>query len=258
MTGGSPMRWHWSTSDLITRVSCAFIACAGCKLTEHASESGPPDAAVSSKPARANRTWSAPRDSVTTVRTVLPAIPKPSPQVTVPDAGIQPPPSAADGGNARRDAGQPAARDAGAEPPPARLLAYSAPSESATEAMPEEFSVSEVRELHIYSVHTGLVGEHRELRRFYAPSGDLYYEKLVAYSTDRFEPAPFLDEVAVPRSKQIAPFSPDLDGRLIIADVFPLAGTWISDRAMTGTWTVELYLDGATQPNATLPLELVP
>jgi len=124
--------------------------------------------------------------------------------------------------------------------------------------MPDEFSVNDVRELYIYSVHTALFGEHRELRRFYAPSGELYYEKLVAYSTDLTEPVPFLEAVAVPRSKQIAAVSPDRDGRLFVSDIFPVAGTWISDRAMTGTWRVEVYLDGATQPTATLQLELVP
>jgi hypothetical protein len=234
------------------------LASAGCELTESASEAGLSDAAVSSKRARWPRAWNAPPSGESDIRRALVTIDKASP-----DAGYL----AADSGKTERpplsDAGAPpnVGHDAASEPTPAtpaRLLAYSAPSASAAEPMPAAFSVSDVRELYIYSVHSALVGEHRELRRFYAPSDDLYYEKLVAYSTELDEPAPFVAPVSVPRSKQIAAVRPDDNGRLIIEDVFPVAGTWISDRAMTGTWRVELYLDGAAQPSATLQLELVP
>lgn len=178
------------------------------------------------------------------------------------DGGVTRPPRESDAGVTPEDSGTDTGTDAGSvtpPPPPARLVAYGVPSDGASEPMPSDFSVSETRELYIYSVHSGLVGEHRELRRFYAPSGDLYYEKLLAYSTDLDEPIPFMDErVTIPRSKQVAAVKPDENGRLVISDVFPVAGTWISDRAMTGTWNVEMYLDGAKQASSTLQLELVP
>jgi hypothetical protein len=139
--------------------------------------------------------------------------------------------------------------------PTSRLLVSSQPLGIAVQG---PLSVSQTRELYVSSVHTTLTGEHRELRRFYAPSGELYYEKLLAYSTELDAPVPFLDHVSVPRSKQVAALTPDASGQLIVSDLFPVAGTWISDRAMTGTWRVELYLDGAPTPTATLPFELVP
>jgi hypothetical protein len=152
------------------------------------------------------------------------------------------------------------AADAGSEPPRpvTRLIITSAPTSASSGPMSMEFSVSEVRELYVSSVHVQLTGEHRELRRFYPPSGDLYYEKLLAYSTDLTEPAPFVDPVSIPHSTQIVPVAPDVLGRLLISDVFPVAGTWISDRSMTGSWRVESYLDGATEPDATVQFELIP
>jgi hypothetical protein len=103
-----------------------------------------------------------------------------------------------------------------------------------------------------------VTGDHRELRRFYAPAGNLYYEKLLPFSTKLAAPVPFDELVFVPHSKQVASLHPDEQGRILLSDMFPVGGTWISDRSLTGTWTVEIYLDAATQPNGTLSFELVP
>jgi hypothetical protein len=43
-----------------------------------------------------------------------------------------------------------------------------------------------------------------------------------------------------------------------VSDYLSVGGTWISDRSMTGIWTVEIYLDDATKPSFTSDLELVP
>jgi hypothetical protein len=121
-----------------------------------------------------------------------------------------------------------------------------------------EFSVSAVRELRVTSVYTQLTGQHRELRRFFAPSGDLYYEKLVAFSTDIRAPVPFDARVTQPHSHHVAPVAPDARGRVLVSDFFAVAGTWISDRGMTGTWRLDVHLDGARTPSASVKLELVP
>jgi hypothetical protein len=148
--------------------------------------------------------------------------------------------------------------DAGAQPALIRL----AVTDSAVKQLPSQtgstFSVSETRDLYFHSVWANLAGGHRELRRFYAPSGSLYYEKLLPFSTLLDAPVPFKEVVLIPHSKQIAALSPDEAGQLLLSDAFPLAGTWISDRALVGTWRIEVYLDAATQPNGTLNFELTP
>jgi hypothetical protein len=196
----------------------------------------------------------------------------------LPDAAVVP---AAQHANARdaqaREAGRNGPEDSGSpaptNPPPLPerdagpgellpqlkgLFISDTPNQRSIDSKDLEFSVSQVRELHVLSVRSQLLGEHHELRRFYAPSGALYYQKLLAFSTELDAPAPFTAAVSVPHSKQILPVIVDEHAEIAIGDPFQLAGTWISDRGMTGTWTLEVYLDGATRPDGTIHFELVP
>lgn len=121
-----------------------------------------------------------------------------------------------------------------------------------------EFSVQSVRELFIHTVWSDLKGDHTETRKFYSPSGELYYEKLTAFSTNIEAPVPFERPVSIPHSASVQATPLDANGNVIVSDYLSIAGTWISDRAMTGIWTVEVYLDDATKPSVTSDLELVP
>jgi hypothetical protein len=80
----------------------------------------------------------------------------------------------------------------------------------------------------------------------------------MAFSTQLDAPVPFTETVSVAHSQQIVPARLDELGEVAISDTFHVAGTWISDRALTGTWLLEVYLDGATEPDGTLHFELVP
>jgi hypothetical protein len=166
-----------------------------------------------------------------------------------------PPPVASDAGVAT-DAGH----DAGAAPEPYFIHVHiaDAPTAAFPERIAEAFSVTQVRELYIYSQRSRMSGQHRELRKFYAPSGDLYYQKVIAFSTELEQPVPFTDRVSVPHNRTVAALQTDENNRAVLEDVFPVAGTWISDRSLTGTWTVEVYLDNSPQPDAVVSFELVP
>ena len=123
---------------------------------------------------------------------------------------------------------------------------------------PQQFSVQSVRELFIHSVWSNLTGEHSEIRKFYSPSGELYYQKLTPFSTDLEAPVPFERSVGIPHARTVQATPLDANGHVVVADHLSVAGTWISDRAMTGIWSVEIYLDDATSPSVRSDLELVP
>ena len=120
------------------------------------------------------------------------------------------------------------------------------------------FSVKSVRELFIHTIWSNLKGAHTETRKFYSPSGELYYEKLTPFSTEIDAPLPFEQPVSIPHASSIQATPLNSKGNAVVTDYLSVGGTWISDRSMTGIWTVEIYLDDATKPSFTDDLELVP
>lgn len=184
------------------------------------------------------------------------------------DAGTTPPEvedaaAAADGGTPAppADAGP---SDASAVEPPAdaapsaTLIFNESPSSYVPSPAPQEFSIQSVRELYIHTFWTGLTGEHTETRKFFLPSGELYYQRLVPFSTDIDAPVPFDREVGIPHATSVQPTPPDADGNVIVTDYLSVAGTWISDRSLTGTWTLEIHLDEAATPAVSSEIDLVP
>jgi hypothetical protein len=161
------------------------------------------------------------------------------------------------------DAGAPDAgpRDAG---PPAPLMptVTAALSDGPIVGDPRDavatFSIATVRELFIYTTWSNLDGEHYEIRQFKTPSGDLYYQKMIPFSTALDEPAPFTLTVDIPHATVIQPVQPDANGNLVVNDYIAVGGSWIGDHQITGTWTLQVYLDGASTPSSTQTFELVP
>jgi len=148
------------------------------------------------------------------------------------------------------------------QPPPAvaptAALIFNESASSHTASASQTFSVQSVRELFIHTVWSDLKGEHTETRKFYSPSGELYYEKLTPFSTDIEAPVTYEKPVSIPHASSIQATPLDSNGNAIVSDYLSVGGTWISDRAMTGIWTVEIYLDDATKPSLRSDLELVP
>lgn len=141
---------------------------------------------------------------------------------------------------------------------PKATLVFNEDATSHSASANQVFSVQSVRELFIHTVWSDLKGEHTETRKFYSPSGELYYEKLTAFSTDIEAPVPFEKPVSIPHGSSVQASPIDANGHAFVSDYLSVGGTWISDRAMTGIWTVEIYLDDAAKPSFTSDLELVP
>jgi hypothetical protein len=120
------------------------------------------------------------------------------------------------------------------------------------------FSIATTRELYIYSIWSELEGEHTELRRIYARSGELYYEKLIPFSTEIDEPYPFTRNVGIPHATIVQPVTPDERGNLVVRDYFGVAGTWVGEHQLVGTWRIEISLDRAKTPTLALNFEIVP
>lgn len=179
-----------------------------------------------------------------------PLLPDPLPDPVPPPSSQDAPPDAAP---------PPAPPDPPPPPPPtARVVFSNAPAQGTPSAGQAQFSVSTERELFIHSIWSNLSGEHQELRRIYAPDGSLFYEKILPFSTEISEPVPYTGEDSVPHALVVKPVTFDAKGDLFVSDYLALAGAWIGDHAMIGDWRFEVYLDGATVPNVTSEVTLVP
>ena len=153
--------------------------------------------------------------------------------------------------------------DAGTEPevepvPTASIVLSGRPLSSEPAPTTTSFSLSSVPDLYVYTTWSNLCGEHTELRKYYDPSGELFYQKLTAFSTDISEPVPFTRKVDMPHNTSVLPAIANAQGAFVMQDYIGLAGSWIGDHSITGTWRLDLYLDNATTPAATRSFELTP
>lgn len=106
------------------------------------------------------------------------------------------------------------------------------------------FSISTLRELHVYSLWPTAVGQHVELRKYYSPDGALFYQKLVAStSADSAEPQLFEPSESLPHTRTIQTVTVNADGEAIVWDYLPVGGTWITQHQIVGEWRVEIYRD---------------
>ena len=117
--------------------------------------------------------------------------------------------------------------------------------------MPESsFSIGSLRELHIYTRWENLDGDHEELRKIYSPDGNLYYQKLLGFSTTSLSQKPFFSHKALPRALMVQSTGITADGEAVVWNYLPIGGSWISEHQMTGTWRVEIFLDDSPTPQA--------
>jgi hypothetical protein len=140
----------------------------------------------------------------------------------------------------------------------AQLVFSRRPCSTAPTQIEQEFSVTGVRELFACAIYSGLVGEHTQLMRFYAPNGEVFYEKLLAFSTVASAPVPFMPHVELAHDGFVRPVTLDEQGQIAVGDYLALAGAWIGDRGMVGPWQLEIFLDHGTEPIASAGFELVP
>ena len=136
-------------------------------------------------------------------------------------------------------------------PPPPLTATVTFSSELVSEGVPEpesSFSIGSLRELHVYTRWENLDGDHEELRKFYSPDGNLYYQKLLGFSTSTFAPKPFFRYKALPQAVTVQSTGMTAEGDAVVWDYLPVGGSWISEHQMTGTWRLEIFLDNSPTP----------
>jgi len=89
--------------------------------------------------------------------------------------------------------------------------------------MSDQFAIDAVRDLDVAVSWSNVQGSHVQQLRFLSPSGD-EYQKLES----AFDAAKLTLDAGLPT----------------VHNTFPIAGTWIQQRATVGVWTVNVYLDG--------------
>lgn len=145
------------------------------------------------------------------------------------------------------------------KPAPTLTIAiYDTPLTDPPQAAQTQFSIARTRDLHICATWSALEGEHFEIRQFYAPSGELYYQKLIPFSTDIDQPYPFTHPVSIPHATLIQPALPNARGELVVCDQLAVAGAWIGDHQLTGAWRLDISLDGAKSAALSHSFDIAP
>lgn len=97
-----------------------------------------------------------------------------------------------------------------------------------------DFTVTEVRDLFVFVAWQGVSGLHAQELRFVLPDGNLYQNKTTKFTAET-------GSTPIP-DVQIAKLS---QGEPTVVSALPVGGTFITQHFLTGTWAVEVYLDGA-------------
>ncbi|MEW6323780.1 MAG: hypothetical protein AB1515_00175 [Nitrospirota bacterium] len=108
------------------------------------------------------------------------------------------------------------------------------------------FSISTVRDVYVYTYWENLFGEHDLIILVYSPDGQLYQKRVVPISIGQLSSStrqvPGVENVVdVQRTTPL--------GRYEVSTVqLPIAGTWITEHRLLGTWRVDVLLDKASAP----------
>ncbi len=96
------------------------------------------------------------------------------------------------------------------------------------------FEVSQLRDLFVLVAWGGVGGQHTQALEFILPDGNLYQRLEVEFDTAT---------------------APTSQGEPVAVAVLPVAGTFITQRFLLGTWTVAVFLDDQFITQADFTLE---
>lgn len=103
-----------------------------------------------------------------------------------------------------------------------------------------KFELQKARDLYVYATWPNVAGDHVQTVEFYLPNGSLYLKKDTPFRVRRGVPrARFVPGSSVPEQ-----FLTSSRGVPAVITALPVAGTFITQRNLTGTWTVRVLLDG--------------
>lgn len=137
----------------------------------------------------------------------------------------------------------------------------------------DAFAIDDLRDLFVFVVWPGLTGAHIQSVQFFLPDGSLYQEKKASFTLGWAVPIAWANPVLAQRvvgppaeapqfiasaNRQhpvgISSLLATSRGDSTVLTVLPVAGTYISQRNLAGTWQVRVLLDGnpALASNLTL------
>lgn len=96
------------------------------------------------------------------------------------------------------------------------------------------FEVGKLRDVFVFVAWRGVQGQHEQALELTLPDGNLY-QRL----TNRFDTATSLTSRGEP----------------VVVQVLPVAGTFITQHSLLGTWKVEVFLDGRLITRASFTLQ---
>jgi len=125
----------------------------------------------------------------------------------------------------------------------------------------EVFSLAELRDLYVFVVWPGVAGQHVQTVQFLLPDGSIYTSKKTQFiiggvmafsatslaSQNEVSPLPPARYLMADANKIHAEGIPSLltksRGDSSVLTVLPVAGTYITQRNLSGTWGVRVFLD---------------
>jgi hypothetical protein len=117
------------------------------------------------------------------------------------------------------------------------------------------FSAGKLRDLFVFVTWPGAAGNRVQTLEFYLPDGSLYQKKETAFSARagiaRARATP--GAVAVPDE-----YLTSSQGVPTVVTSLPVAGTYITQRNLFGTWTVRVLLDGKPVASSQFTLKAPP
>lgn len=106
-----------------------------------------------------------------------------------------------------------------------------------------QFILHDVDALYVCVVWTGLAGSYAEQLTFAAPDGHVYQTLTVPFVTAGAT-APANGIELEGRRFDVTPAGWGANGETLVIGALPVAGTFISQRALVGLWTVQVGLNG--------------
>jgi hypothetical protein len=119
---------------------------------------------------------------------------------------------------------------------------------SETTPLSTSFAIKGLRELYVHTTWEELPGSHVELRKYYAPSGKLYYQRWVAATTESPTPIAYEGPTDLPHTRTAQVAQRLEDGQFRVTDYLEVEGTWISEHKLVGEWRMDVYVQGQSTP----------
>jgi hypothetical protein len=123
----------------------------------------------------------------------------------------------------------------------------------------DTFQIEELRDLFVFVTWPGVLGQHIQTVDFVLPDGNIYFSKRTRFSVggnapvafaefkNQVGPTPPAPHLMTDANKVYPEGIPTLlmqsRGETTILTVLPVAGTYITQRSLTGTWHVRVSLD---------------